>query len=98
VEHEEQAVNLRRQKKDKIKGTSVRCATRSNSNTSVGGSSKPDNIAQSVSEVERTRDIQHKTRYVSDMSFKPLPYFAEHKKILFYLSMKMFLTTCSEYS
>jgi hypothetical protein len=84
VEHEEQAVNLRRQKKDKIKGTSVRCATRSNSNTSVGGSSKPDNIAQSVSEVERTRDIQHKTRYVSDMSFKPLlPYFTKHKKSYF---------------
>jgi U3 small nucleolar ribonucleoprotein component len=72
LEHEEQAVNLRRQKRDKSKGSSVKCAARSNSNTSVSGSSKPDNIAQCGSEVERTRDIQHKTTYVSDTCFKPL--------------------------
>lgn len=69
LEHEEQAVNLRRQKRDKSKGSSVKCATRSNSNTSVSGSSKPDNIAQCGSEVERTKDIQQKTVYVSDTCF-----------------------------
>ncbi|KAJ4451034.1 hypothetical protein ANN_02470 [Periplaneta americana] len=59
---EEQAVNLRRQKKDKSRGGSMKGLARSNSNTSTsGGSSKPDNIVQATSEVERTRDIQNKT-------------------------------------
>ena len=57
MEPEDQAVNLRRQKRDKSKGS----LARSNSNTSASGSSKPDNIVQASSEVERARDIQQKT-------------------------------------
>jgi hypothetical protein len=64
-EPEEQAVNLRRQKRDKSRGGSVKSVARSNSNTS--GSSKPDNIVQAGSEVERARDIQLKTAYVSSV-------------------------------
>jgi hypothetical protein len=64
LEAEEQAVNLRRQKRDKSRGGSARSVARSNSNTSVSGSSKPDNIVQAGSEVDRARDIQRKTAYV----------------------------------
>jgi hypothetical protein len=67
LEHEEQAVNLRRQKRDKSKGGSVKSVARSNS-----GSSKPDNIVQAGSEVDRARDIQHKTVYVLGVCFHTL--------------------------
>jgi hypothetical protein len=67
LEHEEQAVNLRRQKRDKSKRGSVKGVAHSNSSTSVSGSSKPDNIAQAGSEVERARDMQRRTMYVSDL-------------------------------
>ncbi|XP_023701631.1 uncharacterized protein LOC111861362 isoform X7 [Cryptotermes secundus] len=66
LEAEEQAVNLRRQKRDKSRGGSVRSVARSNSNTSASGSSKPDNIVQAGSEVDRARDIQHKTAQLQE--------------------------------
>lgn len=69
LDHEEQAVNLRRQKRDKSKRGSVKGLARSNSNTSASGSSKPDNILQAGSEVERGRDIQPRTVYVPDFCF-----------------------------
>jgi hypothetical protein len=72
LEHEEQAVNLRRQKRDKSKAASVKCAAHGNNNTSVIGNTKPDNIAQCGSEVERIRDIQRKTMYVSGICFELL--------------------------
>ena len=69
LDHEEQAVNLRRQKRDKSKRGNVKGLACSNSNTSASGSSKPDNILQAGSEVERGRDIQHRTVYVPDFCF-----------------------------
>jgi len=69
LEHEEQAVNLRRQKRDKSKRGSVKGLACSSSNSNASGSSKPDNILQAGSEVERGRDIQHRTVYVPDFCF-----------------------------
>ena len=69
LEHDKQAVNLRRQKRDKSKRGSIKSLAHSNSNTSASGSSKPDNILQAGSEVERGRDIQHRTLYVPDFCF-----------------------------
>jgi hypothetical protein len=62
LEPEEQAVNLRRQKRDRSKGDSVNGVAHSSSNTSTSG--KPDNIVQAGSEVDRARDIHLKTVYV----------------------------------
>jgi hypothetical protein len=72
LEPEEQAVNLRRQKRGKSKGGSARSVARSNSNTSASGSSKPDNIVQAGTEVDRARDIQRKTVYVIGVCLQTL--------------------------
>jgi hypothetical protein len=88
LEHEEQAVNLRRQKRDRSKRGSVKGVACSNSNTSASGSSKPDNIVQAGSEVERARDIQHKTVYVSDFCFSTfMSVLCTRQKKLFFFSL-----------